>query len=86
MQKLILPDVDLGPLIFEGVEKKLELCLRLPSHISSDDSFGGFRDVSTREWGFLLQSFGCQILNVVKNEHFDSYSFPNLLYLFILAK
>jgi len=69
MQQLILPD-DAGPLIFEGVEKKLELKLRPPPHLINQPCF---RDVSPAEWGYLLQSFGCRILNVERNDHFDAY-------------
>jgi len=69
MQSLILPD-DAGPLIFEGVEKKLEVKLRPPPHLSNQPFF---RDISPAEWGYLLQSFGCRILNVEKNDHFDAY-------------
>jgi len=52
------------------LKKKLELKLRPPAHLTNQF---GFRDVSASEWGYLLQSFGCQILNTVKNEHFDAY-------------
>jgi len=52
------------------LKKKLELSLLPPPHFINQPCF---RDVSPAEWGYLLQSFGCRILNVEKNEKFDAY-------------
>jgi len=59
------------PLLFEGVEKKFEIKYRIPEYYPKTS--GGLRDVDEQEWGYLLNSFGCTILNTVKNEHFDAY-------------
>jgi len=59
------------PLLFEGVEKKLEIKYRIPDFYPKNS--GGLRDVDEQEWSYLLNSFGCCILNTVKNEHFDAY-------------
>jgi len=59
------------PLLFEGVEKKFEIKYRIPEYYPSTS--GGLRDIDEQEWGYLLNSFGCTILNTVKNEHFDAY-------------
>jgi len=53
------------------VEKKFEIKYRIPENYPT--SSGGLRDVDEQEWGYLLNSFGCNILNHVKNEHFDAY-------------
>jgi len=63
-------DIDI-PLLFEGVEKKLEIKYRIPEYYPKTS--GGLRDVDEQEWGYLLKSFGCNILNTIKNEHFDAY-------------
>jgi len=59
------------PLLFEGVEKKFEIKYCIPEYYPATS--GGLRDVDEMEWNYLLNSFGCTILNFVKNEHFDAY-------------
>jgi len=57
------------PLLFEGVEKKLEIKYIIPA----ESPLGGLREIDAQDWSYLLNSFGCQILNSIKNDHFDAY-------------
>jgi len=59
------------PLLFEGVEKKFEIKYKIPEFYPLNS--GGLRDIDEQEWGYLLNSFGCQILSSIRNEHFDAY-------------
>jgi len=64
----VLNDISF-PLLFEGVEKKLEIKYKIPQEYTLD----GLRDIDARDWSYLLNSFGCQILNTIENETFVAY-------------
>jgi len=64
----VLNDISF-PLLFEGVEKKLEVKYKIPHEYTLD----GLRDIDARDWSYLLNSFGCQILNTIHNETFVAY-------------
>jgi len=52
-----------------GLKKKLEIKYTIPP----DSPVGGLREIDAQDWSYLLNSFGCQILNSIKNEFFDAY-------------
>jgi len=58
------------PLLFEGIEKKLEIKYSLPSGFGNNE---GLRSIDDQKWSNLLNSFGCQILNSISNEIFEAY-------------
>jgi len=64
----VLNDISF-PLLFEGVEKKFEIKYQPPQDYTLD----GLREIDAQDWSYLLNSFGCQILNTIKNETFDAY-------------
>jgi S-adenosylmethionine decarboxylase len=68
METLVLNDISF-PLLFEGVEKKLEVKYKIPD----DYTLAGLRDIDARDWSYLLNSFGCQILNTISNDTFVAY-------------
>jgi len=73
----VLNDISF-PLLFEGVEKKLEVKYKIPQEYTLD----GLRDIDARDWSYLLNSFGCQILNTIENETFVLIYSRNLACLF----
>jgi len=66
----VLNDISF-PLLFEGVEKKLEIKYKIPQDYPN--TLDGLRDIDAQDWSYLLNSFGCQILNTIRNDNFVAY-------------
>jgi len=47
--------------------------LEIKYKIPQDYTLDGLRDIDAQDWSYLLNSFGCRILNTIKNDGFVAY-------------